>query len=80
MNNSIRTEMTYSTSDDLATNTFGGIIHFAAAAGYMTAMNLGVLTRNQLRNLLQQEDCHEQMAYEAYIDAHFPPLPSSDPK
>ena len=68
------------TNSTPTTNTFGGIIHFAAATGYIAAMNLGILTRNQLRNLLEQEDFHEQMAYEGYMDAHFPPLPSSNPK
>ena len=40
-------------------------------------MNSGVLTRHQLRNLLDYEEFHEQMAHDAYMDTHFPPLSSS---
>ena len=49
----------------------------SAANSTLNFQNLGVLTRHQLLNLLHAEDFHEQMAHDAYMDAHFPPLPSS---
>ena len=47
----------------------------STANSTLNFMNLGVLTRHQLLNLLQAEALHEQMAHDGYLDTHFPPLP-----